>query len=338
MVKPSHLAGAAIALVLWPVAAHPQDVPPEKDPVVEEATPALEDLEFSLDWGVVRASHGDRVVWEYVIYPRAEEYELKEDFAGPLLAGDLLCFCGRGSLYEADPVDGVVKRRLHLPGRCMDIEKREGKVAVTVGGGFDEHEWRKTYVIEPGVGEIPFFMSSNLAYVYHPMIQADIVRGPDGEAVDLDDPGLGSALEEAIGRLEALARQDPTNPWYRFKRAEYLIHLGRENEAHEALEEMLEELEPGYDYDLLKMVPYLEEIDPGPADQAFARAMRFLLAGGYEPELMYNLMPVMVHLQVPGQDRLDLVKNEDWRRASSYGDRLYDNKKFHRAFAASFSS
>lgn len=293
------------------------------------------ELWYSIENGVLRARLEGWLLWQYVLHPHPEHYA-RQQFFGPVLAGDLVYACAGNALYEMRPLDGRVLRRLLLPGRCVELVSRDGQVAVTARGGeysclmgwcSADTRWQETTRIEPGEGTVPFFLVHPFYFAGWPRRQARILEDRLPEDVD-DGPWppdeIRPLLEEVASELGALARMDPTNPWYHFERGEILEDLGREREAREAYEAVLEHHGPAHDFDLLRMAWSLDRKDPELADRAFERAMTFLLGSGYEPELSTALMSMAFYVTFPSNEPFDLDDDEDWVAASRLGDRLHD--------------
>ncbi|HSA22860.1 MAG TPA: tetratricopeptide repeat protein, partial [Myxococcota bacterium] len=149
------------------------------------------------------------------------------------------------------------------------------------------------------------------------------------------EPSLRGALEAAVPRLQALAAQDLTNPWYHFTRGEYLELLGRAEEAAQAYRQALAS-DPAHDHELLAMAEALGRLDPALGEEAHRRGLRFLLTHGYEPELCHALLgPMLLLGRAPRGERPRGELLARARRLLDVAPRVEGAAGFYAALAAS---
>jgi tetratricopeptide (TPR) repeat protein len=294
---------------------------------------AQEPLRLEADGGTVRAMGEDGPAWEN-IHDRAGRFRDPQRpgrLSGPIEAGGAVWYALGVSLFEVEPASGFVRRRVLLPAPAGALRAEGEEVVVVVSSEQPRMEWKQTYRLRAGAGEVPFFLAGSLQSARMARLDAQMVL--DGLLVRAGvavPPGsqdewrrqseLRPAVEAAAAELARLQERDPTNPWYSYYRGIYLDELGEDALAELALQEAVN-VAPQYRFELLGMVQGLDERRPALADEAFARALGFLRAHGYEPELMHALIGLMVHYGPPAEPR---PGTDEQQRMQRLGARLWE--------------
>lgn len=292
-----------------------------------------EALRFEVDAGTIRALRDGAPVWQNTHDRRGQfaRADAPGHLIGPVQVDDLVYYAVGGSVFQVEAETGVVRTRVLLPGHCKALRPDRDGVVLDVGSGSSQ-SWTRQYRLGREGHDVPFFLSADLRAARmarsdaEDTLDAVLQADPTAPRVARDDAGwrrrpeLAPHLEAAVTMLEALAKRDPTNPWYHYWRGEYLADLGRQREAAAAFGSALEG-DPAYDFELMPMVVRLDDVAPQLGQQAFERAMRFLIAHGYEPESMLALVSVLVHYGRPGGGgALDPAR--DLERVSRVAERI----------------
>jgi tetratricopeptide (TPR) repeat protein len=242
------------------------------------------ELRFEATTRGARALVGDEVRWEFSILPAHGTKPDAAPMPAPIRVGDAVVFCGEGQLYEANPADGVIRRRLRLPGRCAGVEARgEGYEVRCQGSTSSAAPWSEVYRVKLGEGEAGSALPETFL-LFTPRRQAEELVGKDPQA--------------SLAALDRRRAIDPTNPWLDLKRAEVLQRLGRADESQQAVSDALGH-DPRYDLELIMMAGRLDLLDQARADEAFRRGMAYLLGHGYEPELATSVLVPTILLGRP---------------------------------------
>ncbi|MDW8249418.1 MAG: hypothetical protein RMJ98_08975 [Myxococcales bacterium] len=257
----------------------------------------------------LRASVGQQLRWSYRLPQRKGQPS-----PGPLLLGDTVVFCHGGQLYEATAATGTIQRRMVLPGACTDLVARAPGYEVRCQGGSGSYRWERVLTLSPGQGDPGTVLPSEFPSLFALKRQAEEVAGKNP-----------ADRESALSRLEQLRKQDPTNPWIDFKRAELLRAAGQEEEAQRAIASALS-LDVRYDSDLLMLATPLMAFSPEASTQAFRRGMKRLLERGYEPELATTaLIPMVLLGRIAEEGKpVDLGNDQDRARLLLRAELLLD--------------
>ncbi|MFC1534518.1 tetratricopeptide repeat protein [Thermodesulfobacteriota bacterium] len=296
-------------------------------------------VEFKSEGTAVKALKGETVLWENV-HDRQGRHDKPDEpggMKGPVQIGDSLYYAIGLQLYEARSVDGVVTRRISLPGLVNSLTKKDNLIEVTVGSDpYGKLVWKRKYRVGPDFSDVPFFLSGNIAalmikndaeQVLVGIIEADN-SSPKIDWKKLKDmeqrrrPEIKPFLESAVKDLEMLSQKDPTNPWYVFLHGLYLRDLGLEEEAGRLFESIFN-IDEAYHYELLRLAIPLDEIDPALGDRAFEMGMRFLIANGFEREQMTALVGLIIHMGRPVKREEKIDPKKDLDRISRIGERIW---------------
>lgn len=295
-----------------------------------ERTARADEPSFKAEGGVIKATVGQELRWSFPVLPASGgEASAAEPMPAPVRVGDALIFCGGGQVYEAKPEGGIL-RRLALPGKCTRLEARGDRYAVQCEGNPDPEPWSRSFEIKPGSGEVPFFAPVLGVQAMGLRNQANPLRARGLWPASLDRaelaqhlrrPDLRPELEASLDALSRLRATDATNPWYGVVQGEFLLALGREDEAKKAVREGALGLAPRYDPELVAAASRVHDIDPAMGQEAFRRGMKAWLDRGYEPEMSQALILPMLTLGAAGKG-LDPVKDRE--RLERYGEWLLD--------------
>jgi tetratricopeptide (TPR) repeat protein len=245
-----------------------------------------------------------------------------------VLDEDQAYVCALGCLYWVDLDEGHVRRRQVLPGHCHQLARRQGVIEVTVGGSNDGHDWRATYLVGSDRVEVPYFLPADPPHALGRYRQAVVTLNPKAHPPRPDlSAEQRQLLEESLPALEGWATADGTNPWFHTLRGRYLTMLGRDDEARRAYERALK-LDRAYDDELIAMASLLDPVAPDLADEAFERGMAFLLAHGYQPELAFGLVTMVVQLGPPNRGPATLDMERDREVLLRFAHRLEDFAPF----------
>jgi len=278
-------------------------------------------------------------LWTHTVVPTSwlEEGELEEGKtkADPIVVAGHAVYCLHGTVYETRMSDGVVQHHFPVSMLCDTLEARGQGYVVSGRSAMDTNPLPKDHRTSaeiPGLGvgtqRFAFIPGGGLFPILHHRLLATSVYTGESPSSDLyaEDmleawKGLGvdAELERAIGVLEERARQDPTNPHFHSVRGEYLLALGRTDEAARAFDAALA-VDDRYAHHLLQPSMVLDGIDQERSNAMFERATKSFLEHGFEPELN-SLVWLAVH-QLLIRQRLDLTKDADLERALRFAGRL----------------
>ncbi len=285
--------------------------------------------------GIVRARKGERIVWENVHARRGQSFRSSTNPGGltqPVSIGDAVYYAVGLSLYAVDADSGAVRRRIKLPGPCASLAAEGGELVVVLESAYESPGWSRSYRLTPEKPDLPFFLGGWLLAARLPRddaeaVLADVLRAdPDAPKGSPEDPSWRQSaealpyVERAVVELSELARRDQTNPWYRYHRGVLLQDLGRDGEARDVFASTLE-LSRDYDAELLPLALRLDRVAPELGDEAFRRAMSFLMTHGYEPEMSQWLIVLLLHYGKP-ERMLDSAK--DLERINKLAERIWD--------------
>lgn len=281
-------------------------------------------IEYTMQKGVVRASEKGQTIWENV-HDRLNRIE-KEGKAGPVQSGSFVYYSIGSYLYEVSAQTGAVQKRIVLPGYCKQIEKANEGVRVEVGSLLMDFSWKKNYTITPQSHDVPFYLTSYLSQSAmdrndaKSLCETILGKSKIKDKADSDSLSLQNLQEKAIEALDAHSKRDPSNLWYIMQQGIILGDLGKKTESLAKFQEVLQS-PAEYHLSLLSIVHTLDNYNITLGDEAFEKGMQFLVARGYEPELMNALISVMVVYGRPLREKKDIL--QDLSYMNKLGERIW---------------
>lgn len=250
--------------------------------------------------------------------------------------GDSVFVCARRHLYELNLEDGHVQARNLLPGRCDSVTAGAEGAVVEVSGGREPYQWEMTLTFAPGQLRPTLSMGDDIHGVLltRHLAEAELERHLANrlDAEQPLSPEEREAIARAAARLGVIAERDPTNPWYRLERADYLDALGRADEAREVRRSLLD-IPEDYHHELMPMAQQLDEFDLELGARAFDLALRDLRRKGFEPELNHGLIPVALKLGRLMSPRTPEKIARRAERIAAFAPRAEGSTWFHAAMA-----
>lgn len=283
----------------------------ETSPYVADAFDAPTEVmpdKATLEGGVARAFAGERELWSATLIAPPYVQGLKT--VGPTLLGAYAFACVRNQLYRLSATTGHVSGRAAMPGDCDSFEVSQGTLIVKVKAPnqLSTKAWTSQLTADDALFDAPplelnypmgRMMVRRLASLSSHI--KDLPERQDGErrqdfikrAFSSPPAPLAAQLQEMVGWLEVQEQRDPTNPWYRFERAQALSYLGQPERAKPLYESLAQWSGQGKD-ELMAMVIALDEIDADLAQRVFELSLRDMMQRGYNPELGVSLISLVV--------------------------------------------
>ncbi len=275
-------------------------------------------IEYCMEKGIIRATDQGKILWENR-HDRLNRVELAYK-TKPVQSGLSLYYCIGSYLYEVSPTTGIVQKRIVLPGFCNRMEKTDQGILIEVCSFQKEFTWKKQYAITPQEHNISFYLT---AYLSQAMMDKNDAKAVSDEILKNAPKAESNILylEKAISSLEEYSKRDPSNLWYIMQQGMHLWELGKKTEAFAKFQQTLQS-PSSYHLSLLSMVHTLDTYQMTLGNEAFEKAARFLIAQGYEPELMNALISMMILYGRPLGDRKDGEKDISY--LNQLGQRIWD--------------
>lgn len=269
--------------------------------------------------------------------PKGEHFPI----VGPARVGQVVYYSHRGNLYETDARSGVVQRRFWMYGEVAALTAEGEGVTVTLKGDSSRrYAWTETLKLAPGKGDVPFMLADQLTGLFQPERVAcnaapdfeaavfaardrNATRRPDyARRVEVFDKNAhAQELSEAIPKLEAMWRQDPTTPASLLRMAEYQWLLDQPERATMTIQRLIDRTPQANAPELLRGLLMVDSHDPALGQALFKRALTSWLAQGFDPRLQHTLIAYMILVGVP--DRFNLEDRADAERFERFTSYIY---------------
>ncbi|HON44163.1 MAG TPA: tetratricopeptide repeat protein [Planctomycetota bacterium] len=285
--------------------------------------------------GSVQARENGVIIWErhhaitYVDDRVMDYVNFENNYF--VLVGEDLYYNVQNSVYCVESRSGKIKDVWWLPGYCTSWKPSEHGVYVEVSSSIQELKWKKTFYFQVGESKQSLFFTGNSDDIKTYKKQALSILENILDRHQLYVPRsiqeykrreLKPFLEEAIVVLE---KQDAsTNMWFDGFRCFYLGLLDRMDEAEVVFQKIINN-NSMFQWQLMGLVPWLDVLSKDWGNQSFAKAMKFYLQHGYEPEESYLTVLYLVRY---GRVLEEIQEENILSYANIMGKRLWDLSPF----------